>query len=77
MDVQMLINSAIGCACAAAGWWLRVLWEAQQRLQKDLFQLEADLPKSYVLKGDYVKDIDEIKSMLGKIFDKLDAKADK
>jgi hypothetical protein len=77
VDGQTLINVAVGCACAAAGWWLRVLWEQQQTLQKDLFQLEADLPKSYVLKNDYVKDIDEIKSMLSKIFDKLDNKADK
>jgi len=77
MDAQTLINAAIGCACAAAGWWLRILWEAQQRLQRDLHKIETDMPKVYVLKDDYHKDIDEIKSMLGKIFDKLDGKADK
>jgi hypothetical protein len=77
MDAQTLINSAIGCVCAAAGWWLRVLWEAQQKLQSDLLKLEKELPRLYVFKDDYQQDIAEIKSMLNKIFDKLDAKADK
>jgi hypothetical protein len=77
MDAQTLINSTIGCVCAAAGWWLRVLWEAQQKLQSDLLKLEKELPRLYVFKDDYQQDIAEIKAMLNKIFDKLDAKADK
>jgi hypothetical protein len=77
MDAQTLINAAIGCVCAAAGWWLRVLWEAQQILQKDLGELEKTLPRVYVLKDDYQNDIAEIKTMLAKIFDKLEGKADK
>jgi hypothetical protein len=77
MDAQTLINAAVGCACATAGWWLRVLWEAQQRLQADLLKLEKELPRLYVFKDDYQQDIAEIKAMLNKIFDKLDSKADK
>lgn len=77
MDSQIIINLGISAACAAAGWWLRVLWEAQQRLQRDLGELEKDLPHTYVLKQDYRQDIQEVKDMLAKIFDKLDSKADK
>jgi len=77
VDLQTIINLGISCACAAAGWWLRVLWEAQQRLQRDLGELEKDLPHTYVLKQDYRQDIQEVKDMLAKIFDKLDSKADK
>jgi hypothetical protein len=77
MDAQTLINAAIGCACAAAGWWMRVLWESQQKLQADLLKLEKELPRLYVFKDDYQQDITEIKAMLNKIFDKLDSKADK
>ena len=77
MDSQTIINLGISAACAAAGWWLRVLWEAQQRLQRDLGELEKDLPHTYVLKQDYRQDIQEVKDMLAKIFDKLDSKADK
>ena len=53
------------------------MWEAQQRLQRDLGELEKELPHTYVLKQDYRQDIQEVKDMLAKIFDKLDSKADK
>jgi hypothetical protein len=35
------------------------------------------MPTTYISKDDYRHDIAEIKEMLGKIFDKLDTKADK
>jgi hypothetical protein len=77
MESQNLINGLFGVLCAVAGWFFRVLWEAQKDLQKDLGELEKGLPHTYVLKSDYQQDITEIKIMLGKIFDKLDAKVDK
>ena len=39
--------------------------------------LREDLPKTYVLKEDYRRDIYEIKDLLNRIVDKLDGKADK
>lgn len=77
MDSQTIINLAVSVACAAAGWWLRILWEAQQRLQRDLTELEKELPHNYVLKVDYKEDLQEVKDMLQKIFDRLEFKADK
>lgn len=77
MDSQTVINLVVSTCCAAAGWWLRILWEAQQRLQRDLSELEKDLPHSYVLKADYKEDLQEVKEMLQKIFDRLESKADK
>lgn len=51
---------------------------------KDLRQLESDfrghkegLPEKYVPRREYENDVSEIKSMLHKIFDKLDEKQDK
>jgi hypothetical protein len=35
------------------------------------------MPLTYVSRADYRQDINEIKDMLGKIFDKLDTKVDK
>jgi len=35
------------------------------------------MPLTYVTQTTYQRDIDDIKSMLGKIFDKLDEKMDK
>jgi len=59
------------------GWFARELWSAVKELKNDLSKLREDLPKTYVVKDDYRKDMDDIKSMLGKIFDKLDNKQDK
>ena len=50
---------------------------AVKELKTDLGKLREDLPRTYVLKEDYRRDIYEIKDMLGKIFDKLDSKVDK
>jgi hypothetical protein len=35
------------------------------------------MPLTYVTQSHYQRDIDEIKDMLGKIFDRLETKADK
>ena len=58
-------------------WLALELWNAVKELKTDLGKLREDLPKTYVLKEDYRRDIYEIKDMLSKIFDRLDAKADK
>jgi len=53
------------------------LWTAVKELKTDLAKLREDLPKTYVDRNDYRIDMHDIKSMLGKIFDKLDGKQDK
>jgi len=52
-------------------------WAAVKELKVDLASLREDLPKEYVAKDDYREDIRDIKAMLAKIFEKLEAKADK
>lgn len=77
MDHQMMINLAAGAVLAALGWFARVLWEAINKLQEDLHQLEVDLPSNYVRRDEFSDNMKEIKEMLGKIFDRLDNKVDK
>jgi hypothetical protein len=77
MESQYLINTALGLGFSVLGWFARELWSAVKELKSDLSKLREDLPKSYVAKDDYRDDLNEIKSMLGKIFDKLDNKQDK
>jgi uncharacterized coiled-coil DUF342 family protein len=77
MEVQHIINLALGLGFSVSGWFARELWSAVKELKADLSKLREDLPKTYVVKDDYRDDMNEIKAMLGKIFDKLDAKQDK
>ena len=77
MENQHLINALIGGGFAILGWFARELWGAVKELRADLVKLREDLPKDYVAKDDYREDIREIKALLERIFEKLDAKVDK
>ena len=77
MDSQNLINLALAAVSSVTGWFARELWNAVKELKSDLAKLREELPREYVMKEDYRRDIYEIKDMLGKIFDRLDGKADK
>ena len=70
MEPQVLINIIIGIAAFFGGYVINSITRAiEDRLQS--------MPDRYVAKEDYRRDIDEIKSILKSIFDKLDVKADK
>ena len=77
MDNQHLINGLLAVGFTVLGWFARELWAAVKELKADLAELREDLPKEYVLRIDYREDIHEIKTMLAKIFEKLENKADK
>ena len=77
MESQHLINVGLGISSAVFGWLARELWTAVKNLKEDLTRLSVELPKTYVTRDDYRSDLKEIKDMLGKIFDRLDNKADK
>lgn len=77
MDNQHLINGLLAVGFTVLGWFARELWAAVKELKADLAELREDLPKEYVLRVDYREDIHEIKTMLAKIFEKLENKADK
>ena len=70
---QILFNIAVGVAGMFGGWILNNISRSIERLDKDV----RAMPLTYVTRVDYRADIDEIKSMLMRINDKLDDKADK
>ncbi len=72
-----MMDTQTGAALAVGGWFSRQLWDASQELRRDLHQLEVDLPKEYVQKIDLDKRMQHIEEMFQRIYDKLDAKADK
>jgi len=73
MDSQMFFNVAIGLASFFGGWVLNNITKAVDRLDADV----RNMPHQYLSKDEYHRDMVEIKTMLGKIFDKLDSKVDK
>ena len=77
MDTQQVLNVGLSVAMAVIGWFARELWSAVKELKADLSKLREDLPRTYVGRDDYKSDLKDIREMLGKIFDKLDAKQDK
>ena len=73
MDTQLLFNIVVGVAGLFGGWILNNISRSIERLDDDVRQM----PVNYVTKADYKHDIMEVKEMLGKIFDRLETKADK
>ena len=73
MDAQILFNIVVGVAAFFGGWILNNISRTIERLDKDV----RSMPHTYVTQVHYQRDIDEIKGMLDKIFNKLDEKVDK
>ena len=73
MDYQVLFNITVALAGFFGGWTLNRIYIAIDRLDGDV----RNMPHDYVSRDDYKADIRDIRDMLGKIFDKLDNKADK
>jgi hypothetical protein len=73
MELQVLFNIVVGVAAFFGGWSLNQITRSIERLDKDV----RNMPLTYVTQVHYQRDIDEIKGMLDKIFNKLDEKVDK
>jgi capsular polysaccharide biosynthesis protein len=73
VDVQILFNIMVGVAGLFGGWILNNISQSIRTLDKDV----RNMPLTYVTQAHYQRDINEIKGMLDKIFNKLDEKMDK
>ena len=77
MEPQQLFDTLFGIILLLVGGIVKVLWDAVKTLQGDMKKIEVALPTNYVPKAEFRHEMQEIKDMLTKIADKLDAKADK
>lgn len=59
------------------GWWLRMTWEAQKDLRRDLSEIERALPETYIRRDDFRDAVKSINETLLRIENKLDGKVDK
>ena len=73
MDYQTLFNIAILVAGFFGGWVLTSIYQSIERLDKDV----RAMPERYLAKDDYRQDLQRVETMLTRILDKLDDKADK
>lgn len=74
---QEFLNWIFGAVMALLGWLGRTLWDAVENLKKDVQDIEVNLPSHYVRKDEIEIRFDKIETMLNRIFEKLDKKADK
>ena len=84
MDWQNLINIGGGTALAVASWFARQLWDAVKELKAEIASLRLHVSETYVkksevdtLRGDMDKRFDRLEQMIARLYDKIDAKADK
>jgi cell fate (sporulation/competence/biofilm development) regulator YmcA (YheA/YmcA/DUF963 family) len=73
VEPQFLINILFATAGAAFGWILNSISRSIVRIEDRI----SEMPMVYVNRDDYRADIHDIKGMLGKIFDRLEKKADR
>jgi hypothetical protein len=73
MDYQVLFNITVGLSGVLGGWMLNNITRSINVLDRDV----REMPKIYITKEDYHRDIADIKDICKQIFAKLDNKADK
>jgi len=73
LDIQTIFNVLVSALGVLALWILNGISNKIKDLEND----NKEMPHYYVSKEDYRSDISDIKQMLNKIFDRLDAKVDK
>ncbi|MFX8860314.1 hypothetical protein ABTM70_19310, partial [Acinetobacter baumannii] len=70
-------NVLLSVVLALISWFASQMWSAVRELKEDLANLKVEIPTKYAQKDDLEKSFNRINTMLDKIFDKLDGKADK
>lgn len=69
----MLFNIAVAIAGALGGWWMKAMWDGLKEMQRDMREIERELPENYVRKDDFKDVIREIRQDMKDGFNKMDA----
>lgn len=84
MSLQEIINTGIGAALAAIGWFARTIYDSLSELKQDIDDHKLHVSETYVkksevdnLRAEMDKRFDRIEQMIARLYDKIDAKADK
>jgi len=72
VEFQDLFNTAMGALLLLGGWFMRIMWDSLQGLQRQDRELADKVGKIEVLvAGEYVKK-DDFDRVIERLFDKLD-----
>lgn len=77
MNLDNLVALGITTVLAVFGWLLRELWTTVKKLREDLIATQHRMPLDYIQKEDYRDDIARVHTLLDKIYEKLDNKAER
>lgn len=77
MDLQQVFNMIIAIGSAVGGWILKVIWDTLRDMKQEIRDLTVEVHQDFARRDDFKEATKEIKEMLFKISDKLDAKMDK
>lgn len=80
MDLQVVLNVLFAICGALVGWVVKMTYDAQKELRKDLRELEQLAVKKddfFEWKADFDRKTDAVFKKLDRIEDKLDGKKDK
>jgi hypothetical protein len=77
LDWQSIVNIVIVALLGAIGYFYTQIVTEQKKDRQLINDLRVDLPSKYVSKDDLTGHLNRIETMLNKIFDRLEQKADK
>jgi hypothetical protein len=77
MSAQDVINALFAACGALGGFILKAMWDAVADLRRELAALQESISRNYVRRDDFKDHATRVESLLDKIYDKLEHKADK
>jgi hypothetical protein len=77
MDWQAIAIGALGILSASYGWFISGIVRDQKTLEKSLADFKDAIAEKYVRKDDFKIHAERLESMIQRLIDKLDGKADK
>ena len=74
MEISDIVLAFVSILSAITGGVVKSVMKDIKDLEHNMNHCQTSLPKEFVMKDDYKDDIKEIKTMLGKLFDKVEGK---
>jgi len=74
VEISDIVLAFVSILSAITGGVVKSIMKDIKDLEHNMNHCQTSLPKEFVMKDDYKDDIKEIKTMLGKLFDKVEGK---